>query len=388
MARDLKWIRFFTFLLIFFNLYFPKGGFKISNVPITWGVLLFCIIGIFSLLKKCFFPIFVIEKNRIIVLAALLPFELFCIICFYENGIENMGFFLSFLFNFYFVPWIMLLGFGRAFDELDSKFLFQLIKTGIRFVSIYGIFLFFFKMYYGEFIEIPYLTVNYDDIGMLGEKHINRGDGFFKLISTYNNGNIYGVCMLMFLPLFLLLEKNVIWRWMMRISLLLTLSRTVWIGVVLYEFIEIMFSKFTWKKSIAFSLITISLIGSVFYISESMGRDINFIFDSTLGGRIDQLENEKTFIPSKEFTDIGEITYMGIANNFGIIGLFLFLVLLITPIVLYLKRKNRNAIYKSAIEGYIIYIIVAGSDGGLLFIPVLIFFWFLILILTSPRYNQ
>lgn len=78
---------------------------------------------------------------------------------------------------------------------------------------------------------------------------------------------------------------------------------------------------------------------------------------------------------------------MGIENNFGIIGLFLFLVLLITPIVLYLKRKNKNAICKSAIEGYIIYIIVAGSDGGLLFIPVLIFFWFLILILTSPRYN-
>ena len=53
----------------------------------------------------------------------------------------------------------------------------------------------------GKFIEIPFLTVNAGDYGTLeSTKHINRG-GYLKLISTYNNGNVYGVATLILLPL-------------------------------------------------------------------------------------------------------------------------------------------------------------------------------------------
>jgi len=50
-------------------------------------------------------------------------------------------------------------------------------------------------------IEIPYFTINAADVGEVADKYNQRGN-IMKLISTYNNGNIFGVCTLMFFPLF------------------------------------------------------------------------------------------------------------------------------------------------------------------------------------------
>ena len=79
--------------------------------------------------------------------------------------------------------------------------------VAVLFVSAYGIFLFFYKLGTGSFIEIPYLTVNAGDLGELEGKSIDRG-GIFKLISTYNNGNVYGISILILLPLYAHLEKR------------------------------------------------------------------------------------------------------------------------------------------------------------------------------------
>ena len=93
----------------------------------------------------------------------------------------------------------------------------------------------------GRFVEIPFLTVNFHDVGTLETtKYIDRG-GIFKLISTYNNGNVYGVCLLMLLPFYNSVEPSKLKRMIVKLSLLLTLSRTVWFGLFFAEILTYLY---------------------------------------------------------------------------------------------------------------------------------------------------
>ena len=91
---------------------------------------------------------------------------------------------------------------------LDGERLAHWFRTCVFLAAAWGIFLFFFRPLTGHFIEIPYITVNASDYGELeNTKNIARGT-LFKLISTYNNGNLYGVATLLLLPLYLQLEPR------------------------------------------------------------------------------------------------------------------------------------------------------------------------------------
>ncbi len=82
--------------------------------------------------------------------------------------------------------------------------------------------------------------VNAADVGLLETtKDINRG-GLFKLISTYNNGNVYGAAMLILLPLFDAIETRKWRKLFLRIALVLTLSRSVWIGLVMLQLVYLL----------------------------------------------------------------------------------------------------------------------------------------------------
>ena len=105
--------------------------------------------------------------------------------------------------------------------------------------ALWGIFNFFWHPFTGHFVEVPYLTVNAAITASLEyTKHIARGR-YLKLISTYNNGNLYGVCTLMLLPLYNHFEKKRWRRWVLKIALLLTLSRGVWVGIVLEQLLSV-----------------------------------------------------------------------------------------------------------------------------------------------------
>ena len=230
-----------VFLLTIFLLYFPKGGVKIGVIPLTWGYLL---LFVFSLLAL---PNFLSEtlirplsKCRWLVVLMLVPFQTLVIVDFGLVGVENLGFSLSMIVAFLVLPCIFILLFTCYFNYADLSYLLILIRRGVLFVSLYGIFLFFFKLFTGSFLEIPFLTVNFDDLGGLEDKNIDRG-GVYKLISTYNNGNIYGVCILMLLPLYEFMEKKIVRRFIVKTSLFLSLSRTVWLGLIFYEFLKLFY---------------------------------------------------------------------------------------------------------------------------------------------------
>lgn len=381
---DMKLTNVIIWILIIFNLFFPKGGIKINDIPITIGMVFLISVLIYQFIKNTINgKIIYVSKKRCFILISWMPFQIIVILSIFFNGIDNIGVLCSMIFNFIFLPYFFIWASGEAFEKLNKRFLFKWFRYGVIFISIFGIINFFYKYITGNFIEIPFFTVNADDIGMIEEKHINRG-GIFKLISTYQNGNIYGVCVLMILPLFCYLEKNTVLQWIVKISILLTLSRTAWVGLILYEFMRVIFISFSIKRIKKLIIIYGLIVGAILYLLNFINADIIFLLDENLGGRADKINSIIwNFLPDKPLNSIQEVVYMGIIDNFGMIGLITFIIAILSPIVIYFRYKLFNDIIKKYIIcGYIIYLIVAMSDGAILLIPVMIFYWFIILLLT------
>ncbi|NGX64125.1 MAG: hypothetical protein KR126chlam6_01551, partial [Candidatus Anoxychlamydiales bacterium] len=123
-----------------FIVVFPKGGIKIKNIPITWGYLLLGFIALISLIRKKYY----INKDHIYSLLFLIPFQIYSLISMYINGIEDIGFTISFLVCFFILPFIFFFIFSQHLENLDLDYFFKILKRSILFIAAYGIFLFFY----------------------------------------------------------------------------------------------------------------------------------------------------------------------------------------------------------------------------------------------------
>lgn len=272
--------------------------------------------------------------------------------------------------GFFFLPWSCFFLFSSYLESLDFLKLCHLLKKGIFWLASYGIFLFFYKFFTGSFIEIPLLTTNLHDFHLLEEKHIAR-EGFFKLIATYNNGNLYGISLFMLLPLYRLLEKRGYRKIIVIFSLILTFSRTIWIGLFFYFLLR--------RPTIGSFFSLLLLFIPIFSLLYFANLPISFLFDADLGGRITQLEHLETlsFLPTKPFYNIAEMVYVSVLNSFGILGLFFYLLAMLTPLFTSFFLTKPSEIKKAIFQGLFLFLILSISDGALLLIPVLAFYWIL-----------
>lgn len=377
-------------LLFIFLLFFPKGGIKIQGFPITWGFLLFLGLG-FALFfqKKQLF-----EKKALGILLALIPFNILSISCLAWHGYANLADTVSLLMNFFLFPYIFFLSFSQRVTNLDLEFILKCFKKGIFFVAVFGVALFFYKFFFGKFFEIPFLTVNYHDFHDLEEnKCIDRG-GVFKLISTYNNGNLYGVCILMVLPLYCFYEISFTKRLFVKSSLVLTLSRTIWIGLIFFEILHFFLVKTTPIKKTLLFLCNLCLLAALFLVLNSFfPLSWEFIFDRFFGNRIGQLEvlEDVTWFGRGSFEGIFEVVYLGLLKSFGILGVITFLLFFLSPFLLLIYQKicgEKIPHYKiRAAAGLVLYLFLAGSDGALLLIPVMCFCLFLMFLIALPLHE-
>ncbi|NGX48625.1 MAG: hypothetical protein K940chlam5_00213 [Candidatus Anoxychlamydiales bacterium] len=378
---------FLVLILILFLVVFPKGGIKFKNIPITWGYLFLAIISVSTLFRKKY----TVRKDHIFSLIALVPFQVYSLLSMYINGIQSSGFFISFLVSFLFLPFIFFLVFSEYIENLDLEYFFKIFKRSILFISSYGIFLFFYRGVFGYLLEIPLLTVNWHEKGLLETiKCINHRGFFLKLISTYNNGNIYGICLLMVLPLYKYLEKSIVKKSIVKLSIILTLSRTVWIGYILADFFFNFFIIKNKKKSLikflisSICFIVILLIFAKFYLH----KPFSWYFDPTLGGRLVDKSFEVNFFSSLPFAHIEEMVYLSIFDTFGFLGLLLFIIGICFSLFNYLF-KNINVV-KSPIDlciffGLLTYLIISISDSATLYLPVMAFYWFLSSFLQTKK---
>lgn len=356
-------------LLILFLLVFPKGGFKIGELPITWGYLLLGATSLTSFLKPLR-----ISTLRLESILLTIPFQVVIALTLFLNGTTSIAYAIALLITFFFLPFAFYISLSDHIDTMNlDKFLLYL-KRGILFLACYGIALFVYRIATGEFFEIPFLTSNFNDLGLLDTKCNLRNDTVSKLISTYNNGNIYGLCLLMLLPLYSRAEKSGWKVTLVKLSILLTLSRTMWIGLILNElFVGLFLSKNGLKNILAL----IAIIASLLFLLHLFGYGWDFIWDESLGGRLDQfnvLSNLHFFSPHP-FEGITEIVYLGVLHSFGVIGLLTYLLAVCGPLLLSFTRKNGLATCIRCGLGN--YLILSCSDGAVLLIPVMAFFWFL-----------
>jgi hypothetical protein len=105
---------------------------------------------------------------------------------------------------------------------------------------------------------------------------------------------------------------------------------------------------------------------------------LNFIFDPNLGGRTDQLAffQELDLFSSNPFGGISEIVYAGVIHSFGILGLIAFLIAMTGPLAARWMRSPIPKIHLSLCLGIANYLLISCSDGGMLYIPVMAFYWF------------
>ncbi|MBF8262520.1 MAG: hypothetical protein HW387_185 [Parachlamydiales bacterium] len=366
-------------LLVVFLLMFPKGGIKIHDIPLTWGYFLLGLFSIGALLRKTI----IVHQERLHVIFALIPFLIIGALTMAINGVESLGMAVSFWISFLFLPFMFFCLFSKDIETFNEQLFFHLFVKGIFFIAIYGIALFVIKQVTGHFLEIPLLTMNLGDLGQLETKHINRGF-VFKLISTYNNGNLYGICLLMLLPLFCFLEKTRWRHWIVKMSLLLTFSRTVWIGLFFHELCYQWFinkNKKTFFLTLIVSLILI--IGALAALSAFYGFDWRFFTDTNLGGRRGQLDAifDTGFFSPEPFNGFSEIVYAGMIFTFGWAGLVAFLFAMGAPLVYQIISRHLPDSHKCIALGLINYLFISSSDGAILLLPTMAFYWFLLSLL-------
>ncbi|MGV8813330.1 MAG: hypothetical protein ACOH2D_04390 [Gelidibacter sp.] len=362
-------------LAVIFNIALPKGGFDISGIPITWGYIILGIIIIISLLKGLVLTKISIYRIQSFLLC--LPFIIYFIIylLYVDTYSLGSGYLISAIISFVFFPILFLLFFepwiNRILDDFD--FFHKIILRAILFISVFGFILFSHKIITGVDYEIPYLTINNKDSGLIKWKHNARSDSMYKLFSTYNNGNIFGVCMLFLLPF----TKNHKWhKILLKFVMVLTLSRTVWFGLIVYEMIS-------YRKHIL-KMVTITLVVALAFVLVLvflLGKDLGYLFDPTLNGRLDGHFFEKIhlFFYYKDFNGIAEMTYKSVLEQMGLVGVILFMIQVFS--VLIVSYANKLFLYQNEYQNQLkvsilVYLIVAGIDGAYLLIPVSLFLWF------------
>ncbi len=390
MARRNRLQTFVVCLLVAFLVVFPKAGFKVRDVPITFGYLLLGAVSIgafvwgFSTGRYRYFSVY-----RLVALVAVFPLVTFAGLLLIANGTHDPGFTISFFVSFALLPLTFCGVLAPYIDECDLEFLLRAIRTAVLLVALYGIFLFLYKALTGNLIEIPYLTINADDVGQMGNKFNGRPGLWMKLISTYNNGNLYGVAILLMLPLCEAGHPRRLTSAIIKLSLVLTLSRTAWIGLIFYELARPLFiGRWTIRKLAGSVFGMIAVAVGVFYVGRLLaGNDLmRFLFDPDLGGRAEQLQVLKRveLIPRVSQGEIWEIVYLSVLNTYGAIGLLLFLIAMMTPILRCLIHWRRIVYLDSMGLAMIGYWVVCCSDGQTLYIPVMAFYWFIASLSMSP----
>jgi len=381
--------KFLVYSLFLVLVLFPKGGFKFGDIPVTWGYIYLLILGVAS------FPSHLTRFNKTGgfslkygAMLLMLPFVILVLGTYITYGFDSFGFGVSLMLNFSVIPYALLVLFADGVRRNINCLIGEALRLFIPLVVIYGILGFGYTAFTGQYAEVPYLTVNGGQVGELMNKHNNRG-GLSKLVSTYNNGNIYGICMLLLAPLYFRFEKNGVFRALFRLSLALTLSRTAWIGWSIFELSNSLLGRWSPLGILKFLVIGVFVAGSVVKLSEVMEWDNSVLFDRELGGRAEKFDliDSIGILPQKAFDPTSEIVYYQMLVDFGFIGLLIFLIAFMGPVFLIVFRKPRNPekkeIWSSALLAVILYWIVCLSDGAILLVPVMVFYWFNVSVLYS-----
>lgn len=381
-------------LMVFFNIWFPKAGIKVSGIPLTIGnvfffILLFLWFGNVLKRKSIKFP------DPVIALSVGIIYFIFKYSYIVLQS-HNFAASVTYIIPLIVYPFGMLISYEIVDDEYKKDKTINIIRFGFYFLCFYALLQFFVGI--GN-CDIPGLTVNLSDYREMGpqwymQKSNGTSEANAKMVSTYQNGNLFGINLIFIYSLIYYYlkhnkrEKELIFSLILFIlCTFLTLSRTCWLGIVLFIFLEIIMKREKNKSSlIRKGIIIFFCIISLFLVFNYMPSVTNRFLDTdkddwvSMSGRTEGLinvvncilNNKNTFL---QFMSIligpkGLISYWGIAFEMlptalfaqtGIIGIILIYVFYISAII---KLNDKDYVTGGIKSSLIIWLIIGIIECG------------------------
>lgn len=373
-------------LLVVFLIIFPKGGIKAGGLPLTFGYALIMLTGGLAFLGLPLRQKF--NFDGFMLLLCLVPFQAIIVSSALSFNTPPRGIFIALLISFFVLPIVFYVALLQYVDDVKPGSFRRWYVWALRLIAAYGILLFFYKYGTGQMIEVPYLTVNLEDVGTIESRMNSRGE-FMKLVSTYNNGNIYAACLAILFPVYYYLEKNPIWVLVVVASMILTLSRTGWLLLAVLLVLVSMGQNINVKVIVRSLLMLMMAAVGIAVMMIAMGQGLDWLLDSGAGGRVEiydtRLDGVGLF-PQKAFGTggfgFGEVAYLGVIVSYGLGGLPAFLLAMFAPIAIGLARlRSLTGLQRHALLGLIAYAIANISDGAMLLIPSMALFYGMAVIL-------
>ena len=369
-------------LIVLFNVGIPKAGVAFGETPMTFGYLAFLGFAAFGF-------IFVIKHSRISFAATanflfgFVPIGTLAVVKLLYGG-SSYGLLLYTLILLI-IPAIMLLLYTPVLESLSEKEIAKPLVYCVRFTVAWGIMNFLIFAFTQRLIEIPYVTVHPLDVGEIYQKNNRRGI-LMKLVGTYNNGNLFGVCMLMLFPIYFYFEKSRLFLAAACMALLLTLSRTVWFGLAGLSALMVMMrlirigKPWIWLTGAALAAIGIALL-------PLMGWTPDRVVEARMGGRM-VLWDQLVLTPiGAGDVKVKEVLYASLLQSFGIVGTLSAVIAFAFPVVYGLARLSElSALRRSALCGIMTYLFVSFSDAAFIYPPTIVIFMFVVTMLYRHGY--
>lgn len=384
-------------LVLALSIVLPKAGFKIGDVPVTPANVLFA--GLILVCGLAFLSGRRIPESDaarlVIITTAYMAVRL---VSSAIIGEPIAGWVLGLVAS----PLIYFAVTGAVRSHQDLALLLKLVPIGYFLVCAYALAQFFLGV---NVTTVPGITVNLTDYLEGGptwylDKHNQVGDSS-KLFSTYQNGNLFGVNLLLLFPVAYAAATRH-WRPLALVLFIvvgfLTLSRSVWAGIALSLLALIISSPARNVLAAAGKvLLVIALVISVpaiFLIRpELSARLFSSDIDSlvNLAGRtpnlVALLDSTGGSPLAVLFGPLGMMQYEGSAYEITTAAIYLVsgvvgLVLITAAIVLALTEMIRSARYSPTVRAVIlavsVYLLVSLIEGAFWLPPTALLFWAII----------
>lgn len=360
-------------LILVLNFFLPKGGFYAGGVPLTWGYLALIPAAVWGTISLFFHGH--LTMGRVIAYACSLPFIGLAVLTIISNGAQETSFAVALMVTFGGLPLILYIALDNYLPRQTIEILSRFVAAGFFLVAVWGIIGFVFTAITKTPPDIPFITTG-GGSGLSTTDRDNWRGALYKLTATFNNGNIYGICALMLLPM----VAQFLPRWKsntVKLSILLTLSRSAWAGLVFYELGHAIFVRRragTLKYLFAAFVIVALLLSLLLYF---LGTDTSFLLSANLGGRLHTYQDIGEILPfsTRTFESIDEIVYPSILSSFGYLGLAAFLLTMLAPFWLrYLDPRPYDDLDRAIMLGMLDYLMICWADGALLYIPSMLFY--------------
>ncbi len=356
---------------------FPKAGIYVGEIPITFGYLLIGLLAVLEIGRLASNRRRSINRAYLwlgIMLMVLTVLELFY---FAVYGSESRGAIVSIIASTIIVPVTALLAANGMIRDLGMERFLQVLRWSLVPVFVFGLLSFLLYNLAGIVIGIPFVTTTGADIAEVAERHNLRGP-FIKMFSTYNNGNILGVNVLIWGPMAAIasVPSSIGYRSIC----LLTISRSVWVGLLMLELLGAMMERSVARISRAV-IVSIAVLAVAVVVSLSIGKDpTSFLLDADLGGRVTNLQEDIEVISTQRIGWSSESLYAAAWLAFGPIGTLLILGIWGFPIMV----GGNAPVQKTARLALAVYMVVAMAEGAFNLVPTQAVFWTVAAIAMAP----